>query len=106
MKVWTEVEASELGKQYAEVKDQYVWVDVRTKEEYAEGHIPGAILIPHDQMEQRYRELIPCKEKPIVLICKSGRRGELAAEVLCKKGFSRLYVLKGGMMEWTGPVTD
>jgi rhodanese-related sulfurtransferase len=100
-----DVQANELGKQFAQKKEQYVWVDVRTPEEYAEGHIPGAILIPHDEMEQRYEELSPYKNKPILLICRSGKRSEFAAGVLSKKGFSSLYNLKGGMQEWTGPIT-
>nr|WP_220185921.1 rhodanese-like domain-containing protein [Paenactinomyces guangxiensis] len=86
--------------------NRYILVDVRTDEEFREGHIPNAIHIPHDQMEERFAELNPYKEQNILLICRSGRRSVMAAHVLSKEGFSHLYNLKGGMLEWTGPVTS
>jgi phage shock protein E len=67
-----------------------VIVDVRTPEEYAAGHVQGAILIPQDQMEQRWQELEAFRDQPIVLYCRSGRRSGLALEVLKSKGFTQL----------------
>jgi rhodanese-related sulfurtransferase len=102
--MYQDIEAKELSKASEEERNQYVLVDVRTDEEYEEGHIPNAIHIPHDQMESRYMELTPYKDQKILLICRSGRRSVMAAQVLSKEGFGELYNLKGGMLEWTGPV--
>lgn len=104
MEKYQDIEAREFSKMSETERNHYVLVDVRTDEEYQEGHIPGAIHIPHDQMEDRYHELTPYKEQNILLICRSGRRSVIAANVLSKEGFHRLFNLKGGMLEWTGPV--
>ncbi|AUS09366.1 rhodanese-like domain-containing protein [Laceyella sacchari] len=101
---YKDIEASRLSEAADELQ-QYVLVDVRTDEEYQEGHIPGAIHIPHDQMEARHEELAPHKGQKILLICRSGRRSVLAAQVLATRGYTELYNLKGGMLEWTGPQT-
>lgn len=100
--MYQDVKASEWSGRPQAERDQYLHVDVRTDEEYNSGHIPGAIHIPHDQMEERYRELIENKDEPILLICRSGKRSVYAAEVLYEKGFRKLYNLEGGMLEWTG----
>lgn len=102
--MYQDIQASEWSVKSKEERDQYVHVDVRTEEEYASGHIPGAIHIPHDQMEERFEELIEKKDQPILLVCRSGRRSVFAAEVLYQKGFRKLYNLKGGMLEWTGQI--
>jgi rhodanese-related sulfurtransferase len=80
-------------------KDPQLFVlDVRTSQEYAEGHVPGAINIPHDQVASRLAE-VP-KDKDVVIYCRSGRRAALAAEVLESKGYSRLSHLDGDMNAW------
>jgi rhodanese-related sulfurtransferase len=65
------------------------YVDVRTPEEFASGHVAGAINIPHDQMSARYNELAAFYYSPIVVYCQSGRRAGLALEVLKEKGFTK-----------------
>lgn len=65
-------------------------VDTRSKEEFNGGHIDGAVLIPHDQMESRYKELLSHKNKSVVLYCRSGRRSGIAKEILEKEGFTRV----------------
>ncbi|WP_220184961.1 MULTISPECIES: rhodanese-like domain-containing protein [Thermoactinomyces] len=105
MEHYKDIEAGEFSQVDESERKKYVLVDVRTSEEYEEGHIPGAIHIPHDEMEERFAELNPHKDEKILLICRSGRRSVIAAHVLHSKGFSQLYNLKGGMLEWTGPVT-
>ncbi|MFC4076562.1 rhodanese-like domain-containing protein [Salinithrix halophila] len=102
--VYTDVEAKDLSQTFDRDRNRYVWVDVRTDAEYGEGHIPGARHIPFDEMEERHGELAEMKEKEILLICRSGRRSVIAAHTLADKGFTRLVNLKGGMLEWTGPV--
>jgi rhodanese-related sulfurtransferase len=68
-------------------------VDVRTPAEFATGHVPGALNIPHDQMEARHGEIGP-PSTPVLLYCKSGRRTEVAEHVLREKGFSTIYDLR------------
>ena len=73
-------------------------IDVRSAEEYAAGHVPGAVNIPHDQVPSRLAE-IP-KDKEVVLYCRSGRRSGLAAETLEANGYKDLRLLQGDMPGW------
>jgi phage shock protein E len=75
-------------------------LDVRTPSEYAAGHIPGAVNIPHDQIAARLSE-IP-KNDEVVLYCHSGRRAGLAADVLAANGYTKLAHLTGDMQGWQG----
>ena len=75
-------------------------LDVRSPEEYAEGHIPGAINISFDQLGSRHAEIGSYKDKDVVLYCKSGRRAGIAANTLRAKGFSKLLHLDGDMNGW------
>jgi rhodanese-related sulfurtransferase len=80
-------------------KDQSLFVlDVRTPEEYAAGHVPGAVNVPYDQVASHLAE-IP-KDKEVVLYCRSGRRTGLAAEVLEANGYTKLVHLQGDMQAW------
>lgn len=76
-------------------------LDVRTPEEYAAGHVPNAINVPHDEIEAHLAELEARKNGPVVVYCKSGRRAGLAAEALAKAGFTNLLHLTGDMEAWT-----
>lgn len=76
-------------------------LDVRSAEEYAEGHIPGAINIPHDQLESRIAEIGAHKNKDVVLYCRSGVRAGIAATILQSAGFSKLLHLAGDMSGWS-----
>jgi|SRR5712671_2597810 len=78
-----------------------VILDVRTPEEFAQGHVPGAKNIPHDQLPNRIAEIMGDKDKDIVLYCRSGRRAGLAAETLQANGFHKLLHLEGDMLQWT-----
>jgi hydroxyacylglutathione hydrolase len=81
-------------------KDASLYViDVRAPEEYAAGHVPGAVNIPHDQVASRLAE-VP-KDKDVVLYCRSGRRSALAGEVLAGNGYTRLQLMQGDMPGWT-----
>jgi phage shock protein E len=80
---------------------QLVVVDVRSPEEFAAGHIPGAINIPHDRIATRAGELAANKsDGNLVLYCRSGRRVAMAVEILEKQGFSKLLHLEGDMPGW------
>jgi phage shock protein E len=73
-------------------------LDVRSPEEYASGHVPGAVNIPYDQIASRIAE-VP-KDQDVVLYCKSGRRAGIAAEVLAGQGYTRLQHLEGDIVAW------
>jgi phage shock protein E len=81
-------------------------LDVRTPAEYAEGHVPGAINVPHDEVEARLAELAPLRDKELVVYCKSGRRAAIALELLQKHGYTRLRHLDGDMQGWTAAGAD
>jgi len=73
-------------------------LDVRTPQEYAAGHVPGAVNVPYDQVASHLAE-IP-KDKDVVIYCRSGRRTGLAAEVLEANGYTKLGHLQGDMEAW------
>lgn len=75
-------------------------VDVREPDEYAGGHAPGSVLIPVGQLGKRLKELDGYQNKPVVLICRSGRRSVAAAEILQKAGFGEIRNVMGGMLAW------
>ncbi len=77
----------------------YVILDVRTEEEFAEGHVPGAILIPHDRINAQASEKLPDKDKLILVYCRSGRRSKLAAEALLALGYKNIKEF-GGIIDW------
>ncbi|HET8705775.1 MAG TPA: rhodanese-like domain-containing protein [Pseudomonadales bacterium] len=74
-------------------------VDVRSADEFKQGHVPGAINIPHDQVQTRLSEF-GAKDRDIILYCHSGRRSGLASQVLSAAGFSHVRHLEGDMMGW------
>jgi len=75
-------------------------LDVRSAGEFAQGHVPGAINIPHDQLAARVGELDAASDGPIVVYCKSGRRAGMAISVLQDEGFDDLIHLDGDMQAW------
>jgi phage shock protein E len=79
------------------VDDGALLVDVRTTEEFAAGHIPGAVNIPVQSLEQRLDELGPTT-RPVVVYCRSGRRSADAARTLTGAGYS-VHDL-GAMSRW------
>jgi rhodanese-related sulfurtransferase len=76
-------------------------IDVRSEDEYLAGHVPGAQLIPHDQMGSYVEGLSANKDAEIVLYCKSGRRAGMASDVLEAAGFSNLKILDGSFQAWS-----
>jgi len=75
-----------------------VVLDVRSPGEFAAGHVPGAINIPHDRIGEHLAE-VP-KDKDVVLYCQSGRRAGIAAQVLAEQGYTRLFHLEGDIAAW------
>lgn len=82
-------------------KEDFVLLDVRTPEEYAEGHIAGAVLLPYDEVEQKAAGMLPEKEKPIIVYCRSGRRSAIAADALRGLGYKDVKDF-GGISRWKG----
>jgi phage shock protein E len=67
-----------------------VYVDVRRPDEWLSGHIAGAVHIPVQELEQRWKELEQYRDRDIVLYCRTGRRSGIAYDLLRTKGFTRL----------------
>ena len=77
----------------------YIIVDARTQEEYDEGHISGAILIPEYEIADRAEKELPDKDQLILVYCRSGRRSKIAAEELVKLGYTNVKEF-GGIIDW------
>jgi rhodanese-related sulfurtransferase len=96
------VSQEELLARQAAKDRSLVVLDVRTPEEYAAGHVPGAINVPHEQVEARLPELQQkLAGKDVVVYCKTGRRAGIALGVLERAGFERLQHLDGDMTAWS-----
>jgi len=86
-----------------EADDGHVIVDVRRQDEYDEGHIPGAICIPNEEITGEKPELLPDTDQIILVYCRSGRRSKEAAEKLFNLGYNNVYEF-GGIVDWTGEI--
>ncbi len=75
-------------------------LDVREESEYKTGHLLNAQLIPLGKLKARINELAKYKDKPVVVVCRSGNRSGNACVMLAKQGFTQSYNLAGGMMAW------
>ena len=87
------------AKQIMDSQKGYIILDTRTQEEYEEGHIPGAILIPYDQILQKAEGVLMDKDQLILVYCRSGRRSKLASEDLVKLGYTNIREF-GGIIDW------
>ena len=77
----------------------YIIIDARTQEEYDQGHIPGAIMIPEYEIADRAEKELPDKDRLILVYCRSGRRSKIAAEELVKLGYTNVKEF-GGIIDW------
>ena len=77
----------------------YIIIDARTQEEYDQGHIPGAIMIPEYEIVDRAENELPDKDQLILVYCRSGRRSKIAAEELVKLGYTNVKEF-GGIIDW------
>ena len=77
----------------------YIIIDARTQEEYDQGHIPGAILIPEYEIADRAEKELPDKNQLILVYYRSGRRSKIAAEELVKLGYTNVKEF-GGIIDW------
>ena len=87
------------AKEIMDSRSDYIILDVRTREEYDQGHIPGAILIPHTEIETLAEDILTDKDQLILVYCRSGRRSKLAAEALVELGYTNILEF-GGILDW------
>ena len=90
---------AEEAKQIMDTEEGYIILDVRTQEEYDQGHIPGAMLIPDTEIKARAEEVLTDKDQLILVYCRSGRRSKLAAEALVELGYTNIKEF-GGIIDW------
>ena len=96
--VYVNITAEE-AKQIMDREEGYIILDVRAQEEYDQGHIPGAILIPDTEIEAQAEEVLTDKDQLILVYCRSGRRSKLAAEALVELGYTNIKEF-GGIIDW------
>ena len=95
----------ETAKQMMEKDDGHIIVDVRRQEEYDEGHIPGAILIPNETIISEKPDELSDPDQTILIYCRSGRRSKEAAQKLADMGYTNIYEF-GGIIDWTGNIVS
>ena len=88
---------------WMEQQSGYLLVDVRTREEFESGHIPGAILLPIEDIREGKVDALTEREQTLLLYCRTGRRAEDAAEILSKMGYRNVCTI-GGIFDWPGEV--
>ena len=84
-------------------EENHIILDVRRPDEYAEGHIPGAINLPNEVIGNSQLQELPDKSQLILVYCRSGRRSKEAAEKLAKLGYTNIYEF-GGILDWKGEI--
>ena len=87
------------AKKIMDSGEEHIILDTREQNEFDEGHIPGAILIPYTEIENKAEEMLPDKDKLILVYCRSGRRSKIAAEALSKLGYTKVKEF-GGIIDW------
>ena len=90
---------AEEAKQIMDSEEGYIILDVRTQEEYDQGHIPGAMLIPNTEIETKAEEVLMDKDQLLLVYCRSGRRSKLASEILVELGYTNIKEF-GGIIDW------
>ena len=81
----------------------YILLDVRTAQEYASGHIPGAVNLPNETITSEAIQQLPDKEQLILVYCRSGNRSKQASEKLVNLGYTNIVEF-GGINDWSGEV--
>ena len=90
---------AEQAKTIMDTEKDYIIIDARTEEEFAEGHIENAILIPEYEIKDRAEKELSDKEQLILVYCRSGRRSKIASEELVKLGYTNVKEF-GGIIDW------
>ena len=90
---------AEQAKTLMDTETDYIILDVRTEEEYNEGHIPNAILIPNTEIRERAELELTDQDQLILVYCRSGNRSKLAAAILVELGYTNVVEF-GGINSW------
>ena len=91
--------SGEEAKRLMDTETDFIIVDARTEEEFNEGHIEGAILIPEYEIVERAEKELPNKEQLILVYCRSGRRSKIASQALVDLGYTNVKEF-GGIIDW------
>ncbi len=96
---WRSITQEE-AKRIMDEGGDFVILDVREQDEYDEGHIPGAVLMPYTRTEELAPLLVPEKNRKILVYCRSGRRSKIAAQSLTDLGYTDVLEF-GGIIDWS-----
>lgn len=99
---FTQISMDELA-QRLQTESDYILLDVRTHEEFSNGHLPGALCIPNESIGKQGITSLPNKKQRIYIYCRSGSRSKQAADKLLDLGYTNL-VEAGGIMDWQGEI--
>ena len=99
---YRQISMDEAVKMMRNEKD-YIILDVRRPDEYAEGHIPGAINVPNEEIGTAEIAELPDKSQLILVYCRSGRRSKEASEKLVKLGYTNIVEF-GGIQDYKGEI--
>ncbi len=91
------------AKKLMQTEKNYIILDVRRADEFAEGHIPGAINVANEDIGTQEITKLPDKSQLILVYCRSGRRSKEASEKLVKLGYTNIVEF-GGILDWTGEI--
>ena len=91
--------SAEEAKTLMDTEEDYVILDARSQEEYDQGHIPGAVVIPHTEIASRAEAELPQKDQLILVYCRSGNRSKQAAKSLAALGYTNIREF-GGILDW------
>lgn len=94
-----EMITAQQAKEIIDTQEGYVILDTRTEEEYEQGHIPGAIVISHEEIKEKAESVLTDKDQLILVYCRSGRRSKLAAQDLVDLGYTNVKEF-GGIIDW------
>ena len=96
--VYVNITAEE-AKRIMDSEEGYIILDVRTQEEFDQGHIPGATQISHEEIAEKAEDVLTDKNQLILVYCRSGRRSKIAAEALVELGYTNIKEF-GGIIDW------
>ena len=99
---YTQISQEEAMQMMQEQTDCLI-VDVRRPDEFAEGHIAGAINVPNEEISDEMPELLPDKEQILLIYCRSGNRSKEASQKLADMGYTKVYEF-GGINTWEGEI--
>ena len=99
---YTSISMSEAQKRF-NVDTNYIILDVRRPDEFATGHIPGAINLANENIDENSVSILSDKNQLIFVYCRSGRRSKEASQKLVDLGYTNIVEI-GGILDWTGEI--